>query len=80
MLESFDLVIGRQDETHWNACHSLVFSRKDADAKAMVFFGDRVDEKAFVVERDLEPVHESPYLDGLLALAEHIGIKRVISD
>lgn len=61
--------------------HGLLWtSRKDDDAKAMVLFGDRVDEKVFVVERDREPLHESPYIDALLALAEHIGIKRVISD
>lgn len=55
-------------------------SRKDDAAKAMMLFGDRVQEKEFVVELDREPVHESPYLEQLLTLAEHIGITRVIGD
>lgn len=55
-------------------------SRKDDEAKAMMLFGDRVQEEEFVVELDRDPVHESPYLDQLLALAQHIGITRVIGD
>jgi hypothetical protein len=59
--------------------HGLLWtSRKDDEAKAMMYFGDRVQGKDFVVELDREPVHESPYLDKLLVLAEHIGITRVI--
>lgn len=59
--------------------HGLLWtSRQDDEAKALVFFGDRIAESAFKVEIDRDRVYEGKHLDALLELAEHVGISQVI--
>lgn len=53
-------------------------SRQDDTARATVLFGDRTSESALSVTLDRQPLSEDIYLDALLQLAEHIGIRRVI--
>jgi RES domain len=61
------------------SAHGLLWtSRQDDEAKALVLFGDRIAESAFKIEIDREPLYEGEHLDALLALAEHVGITRVI--
>lgn len=53
-------------------------SRQDDEARALMLFGDRIAESAFSAEIVREPIFEGERLDTLLALAERIGIERVI--
>ena len=52
-------------------------SRQDDEAAAVMLFGDRIDEDAFKVELDREPLWEALHLDAVVALATRIGIEKV---
>lgn len=52
-------------------------SKQDDEASAFLFFGDRIDEGAFKVEVNREPLWVTPHLDAVVALAERIGISEI---
>lgn len=59
------------------SAHGLVWTaRRDDDAKAVVLFGDRINVKKLQVKVDREPLLN--FRDELLALAEHIGITKLV--